>query len=191
MATQQTLPAADFQKLPLEYLISAPLVAAVEAQKQAAQATRSYIESFLNKVDGQPGVFTPQTVNFNFAVQEPSPSGTGVINRNVALAAPLLSMVPVPHLRIDSLSIHFKYEVTEVVGIKKDTTISASADASIKYLPIVEASLKGNLSSTSSENSSTNRSGLLEITVHASEAPIPEGLARLLSLLAKFPGPTT
>jgi hypothetical protein len=30
-----------------------------------------------------------------------------------------------------------------------------------------------------------NRSGVIEITLHASEAPIPEGLARVLNLLAK------
>ncbi len=29
-----------------------------------------------------------------------------------------------------------------------------------------------------------NRSGTLEITVHASEAPMPEGLAKVLGLLA-------
>jgi hypothetical protein len=44
--------------------------------------------------------------------------------------------------------------------------------------------LKGSVTSRSSTESTTNRSGHLEITLHASEAPMPEGLARILSLLA-------
>ena len=56
----------------------------------------------------------------------------------------------------------------------------------------VKASLKGNVSSQSSSESVMNRSGVLEITVHASEAPIPEGLARILNLLSKtIPAQTT
>jgi hypothetical protein len=35
-----------------------------------------------------------------------------------------------------------------------------------------------------------NRSGMLEMTVHASESPIPEGLAKILNLLAStIPAP--
>jgi hypothetical protein len=54
----------------------------------------------------------------------------------------------------------------------------------------VQATLKGSVSSSSSSEATTNRSGTLDITVRASEAPIPEGLARLLTLLSRFPEAT-
>jgi len=185
------LPASDFQSLPLDFIIAAPLVAAVNAQRTAAETTKSFIESFLNPVSdsGKPtGAFEPKTANFNLKVQETDANGKGQ-TRNVQLNVPLLSLTPVPHLRIDSLTTHFKYEVSQIVGQKKDETKQGEASGAVKYLPFFEASLKGSLSSSSSEQSTTNRSGMLEITVHASEAPIPEGLARLLSVLAKMAEP--
>lgn len=187
------LPAADFQALPLDFLIAAPLVAVVNAQKQAALSTKAYIESFLDKVPSTtadaPVRFKPQTANFNLDFQETNANGVS-IQKSVHLDVPLLSIVPVPHLRIDSLTTHFKYEVSQVVGTKRDSSKQGELNAGVKYLPFFEASLKGSLSSTASEQSTTNRSGMLEITVHASEAPMPEGLARLLSLLAKVAEPT-
>ena len=184
------LPAADFQALPLDFLIAAPLIAAVNAQKQAALTTKTYIESFLNPVAGSTNRFEPQTVNFNLNVQETDAAGA-TTQRKVNLDVPLLSMVPVPHLRIDSLTTHFKYEVSQVVGSKRESAMQGEGEAGIKFLPFLNATLKGSLSSRSAEESTTNRSGMLEITVHASEAPIPEGLARLLSLLAKMVEPRT
>ncbi|MEK7871726.1 MAG: DUF2589 domain-containing protein, partial [Nitrospirota bacterium] len=50
--------------------------------------------------------------------------------------------------------------------------------------PWVSASLKGSVSSKSAEESTMNRSGSLEITMHASESPMPEGLAKILNLLS-------
>lgn len=188
MPVEQTLPAADFQSLPLDFLIAAPLVAAVQAQKQAALSTKDFITSFLNEVKGADdkpsGRFTPQTANFDFSFAQTGADGKAA-TKTVKLDVPLLSIVPVPHLRIDSLTTHFKYEVSQVVGTERKQATQGELNAGIKYLPFLEASLKGSLSSTSAEHSTTNRSGLLEITVHASEAPMPEGLARLLSLLAK------
>lgn len=194
MATEtNTLPATDFQSLPLDFIIAAPLIATVNAQKTAAETTKAFVVDFLNPInggDGKPsGRFEPQTVNFNLKVQENDAAGASK-TRDVQLNVPLLSMVPVPHMRIDSLTMHFKYEVSQVVGQKRERTTQGEASGAVKYLPFFEASLKGSLSSSSSEQSTTNRSGMIEITVHASEAPIPEGLARLLSLLAKMAEPT-
>jgi len=50
--------------------------------------------------------------------------------------------------------------------------------------PWVSATLKGSVSSKSSEESMMNRSGVLEITIHASESLMPEGLAKILGILA-------
>lgn len=50
--------------------------------------------------------------------------------------------------------------------------------------PWVSATLKGNVTSKATSDSSLNRSGTLDITIEASEAPMPEGLAKILSLLS-------
>jgi hypothetical protein len=95
-------------------------------------------------------------------------------------------MVPVPHLRIDSITSTFKYEITQIQSQEqsKESVFGGSAGTVGLLSKFVSVSLNGSVSSASKESSTMNRSGSLEITVHASEAPIPEGLAKILSILS-------
>lgn len=165
---------AEFQALPLDFLISSPLIAAVKAQHIAAETTKGFIESMIND-DG-----TPKTVDFSVEQK----SGGDPAN-NIAVKAPLLALVPVPHLRIDSMSINFTFEVSQTFRDSNETnkSVDMSVSSGKALSPWVKASLKGSASSKATKESQTNRSGHLDITVNASEAPIPEGLARVLSLM--------
>src|SRR5262249_6100306 len=135
---------------------------------------RDFIKSFID------GNGKPEMVSLSFTSTE------GGQEKSSTVTAPLLSMVPVPHLRIDSLTVHFIYEITQTVRDTQQTDKTVSLDVGTAGLLSnwVKASLKGSVGSKSSHESTLNRSGQLEITLHASEAPIPEGLNRLLSLLA-------
>jgi hypothetical protein len=174
------LPAADFQALPLEFIVAAPLVAAVKAQAVVAETTKNFITAMLNK-DGK-----PITVDFSVSYKEADKNGK-LQDKSVMIVAPLISLVPVPHLRIDSLTTHFKYEVSQTVRDASATEkgIEAGFQTGALLSAWVSGTVKGSLSSKSSEESTMNRSGTIEITVHASEAPIPEGLAKILSFLGR------
>lgn len=167
-----TLPATEFQALPLEYIIAAPLLGVIKAQAAAAAATQAYIGSLIE--NGK-----PKTIDLELS------SATDTGQKKSKISAPLLSMVPVPHIRIDSFTTHFKYEISEATKASKEMDYGATLDADLVKNPFFNISLKGNVSGKSAEESVMNRSGMLEITIHASEAPIPEGLARLLSALSK------
>ena len=167
---------AEFQALPLDFIIAAPLTAAVKAQAVVAAATCDLIKTMLDKE----GV--PVSVPFQIEAKDADNK-----SRSVKINVPMLSLVPVPHLRIDSLTVHFKYEITQSLRrseqAEKNASVQLKTGAGLSLW--AEATLQGSVSSKSSEESSTNRSGQLEITLHASEAPMPEGLARILNLLAK------
>jgi hypothetical protein len=171
----EIVPAAEFQSLPLEFIISAPLLGVIKAQAVAAKATLDFIEAF-----------KAQTVDFETS-SIASAKGGKTSEQKITVKAPLLAMVPVPHMRIDSFTTHFKYEISQVVTEKKalDMGVSLEAGTTGILANFVKASLKGSVSSQSSTESVMNRSGVLEITLHASEDVIPEGLARVLNLLAK------
>jgi hypothetical protein len=171
---QEILPAAEFQSLPLEFIISAPLMGVIKSQAIAAQATLEFINTFKD-----------QTVEFENTIDTTTAGAAS--QQKVSIKAPLLTMVPIPHIRIDSFTTHFKYEISQAVTEKKSCDMGVSLDAGSTGIlsKFVNASIKGNVSSQSSSESTMNRSGVLEITLHASEAPIPEGLARILNLLAK------
>jgi hypothetical protein len=176
--------AAEFQALPLDSIIAAPLKGAIQAQAMAAATTKAFIDSLIDK-DGN-----PVTVNFKIARSSSNAAGNAVAEASIQ--APLLAMVPVPHLRIDSITTHFKYEIT--LAEKKENEFDWGIDANIGTTGLlskfISVSLKGSVSSKSREESTMNRSGMLEITVHASESPMPEGLSRILNLLASsIPSP--
>jgi hypothetical protein len=163
------IPAAEFQSLPLEFVIASPLTGAVKAQAQMAEATKAFLEAFKGDV-----AFDLKTKN-----------GAGE-ESSTTIQVPLLSIVPVPHLQIDSLTVNFKYEISQIFADKESIESNVALDLGTTGVlsNFVKASLKGSVASRSSSEATTNRSGCLEITMHASEAPIPEGLARVLSLLA-------
>jgi hypothetical protein len=178
--------AAEFQALPLESIIAAPLKGAIEAQAMAAATTKAFIESMLDK-DHNP-------ISVQFKITRSIIDASATKSETATIDAPLLSIVPVPYLRIDSLTTHFKYEIN--LAEKKENEFSWGVDASVGTTGLlskfVSVSLKGNVSSRSKEESVMNRSGILEITVHASEAPIPEGLAKMLNLLSStIPAPAS
>lgn len=157
---------SEFQSLPLDFIISAPLVAAVQAQGTVAATTKNFLQNFAN-----------QTVNFQSKVA----NGDGPqLMREVNV--PLLACVPVPHLRIDSLTTHFKFEIGQV--IKEADSTKGNVEGTIGgagLAALLNLSLKGGLAHESSRETTTNRSGMLEVTVHASEAEMPAGLQKLLA----------
>src|SRR3569623_1741978 len=99
---------AELQALPLDFLMAAPLTAAVQAQAAAAEATRGYIESMMD----DKGV--PRNVQLQVAAKQSDGSC-----KDVQISAPLISLVPVPHLRIDSLTVQFKYEETQTLHSRR------------------------------------------------------------------------
>src|SRR3569833_3314751 len=84
---------AEFQALPLDFIMAAPLTAAVKAQAAAAEAARGFIEAMLDDNGA------PKPAQFQMAVKQNDGA-----SKDVQIIAPLLSLVPVPHLRIDSLT---------------------------------------------------------------------------------------
>ena len=181
----QVQPGAEFTALPLEFIISAPLVGAVKAQAIAAATTKEFIEKMIDDSGD------PKSVKFNMTIDQADKNGN-ISKKDARITAPLLAIVPVPHLRIDSITTHFKYEISQVVSHEKSLELGTSLDAGFNVAPFFKATLKGNVTSSSKDSSVLNRSGVLEITVNASEAPMPEGLAKVLNLLANtIPAPAT
>lgn len=173
---ETTVPAAEFQALPLEFVVAAPLTAAVKAQAIAAQATLHFLEGMFEEKTHEP-------ISVPFRVEVEDEKGA---KKSTVINAPLLALVPVPHLRIDTLNIEFMYEITQTYRDTRETSKSADLNVGTGGLLShwVKASLKGSVSNKTSSESTTNRSGSLTISVKASEADMPEGLARVLTLLA-------
>jgi len=168
-------PAAAFQALPLNHMIAEPLKAAIQAQQQAAIALQDYLQMFIDEETNK-----PITVDFNASLKDESGE-----ERSVGISAPMLSIVPVPHLTIKELTTNFVFEVSHIrkESNVKEGSLKGSASAQGIVSKFVDFSLSGSASSKSTVESTANQSGTLNITVRAEEAPMPAGLKKVLDIM--------
>jgi hypothetical protein len=163
--------ASELASLPLESLIGGAIKAVVNGQAIAGTTTLNFIKALAEE---KPLVFKTTTVE------------NGVSSER-SVSVPLLSVVQVPSLRIDSFTTHFNFELKTIDKTTLDKDLNGTLGASTSGLlsKFFSLDIKGGISNKSSSESSINRSGSLDITIHASEAPMPEGLAKVLSILSR------
>lgn len=182
--------------LPFGNIVGGPLVAAVNAQAQAARSSVEFIESVgFNEVETTIGegddkkttVHTEvRTVTFKYQ------SG----NEQVDLVVPILTIVPIPFIRIDDMTIQFKANIsaeattTSNTESSRDIDVDASASGSYTAGPWAaradfNASYSSKKDSTSSANSKYAVEYTMDVYVHAVQDDMPAGLNKVLNMLTE------
>ncbi|MGE0228738.1 MAG: DUF2589 domain-containing protein [Dehalococcoidia bacterium] len=186
----------ELSQIPFAHLIGAPMKAAVEAQSLAAQSTVEFIQKvgFKQPAAGAPdALFTNPDQNAdageirNITLEYQKLDENGTLS-SFSLVVPLLSIVPIPYLRVDEMTIDFKAKLTDSVvrntntSFSLDTTVGGSYSAfwsPVKLDFRVNAAFK---TSTSSQASAT-RDYSMDIHVRAVSQDMPGGLSRILDIL--------
>jgi hypothetical protein len=196
---------AELQALPLEYMLSAPLQSAIKSQALAAQTTIDFIEKVGLEEDST-GNLSVRTVSFEYThqVADPANPTAAPTTQTNTLTVPMLAMVPVPYIRIDTLNVDFEFRVRETITRTSKVAVSSSANTTttvdsttklgggfLSFLGGPSATVKANVSSTfnvsasyKTTNSSTeDRSARITIAMRAVQDKMPEGLSRVLTIL--------
>jgi hypothetical protein len=161
-------------------MIGGPLDAVIRAQAQAAMTTVDFIKAVGFDKDGMAKEVT-------FKYRRPG-EGAGGAQSEVehTLTVPLLTIVPVPFIRVDEAVIDFKAKITGVKESENSTThnASVSAEGSVGFA-VWRASLKASYSfqSSSRKGEKEERSYALNIRVRALQDQMPAGLERVLGIL--------
>jgi len=192
--------AEQFQGLPMESLIGGPLTAAADAQILLARSTATFIQTV---------GFDPPTVGttdpnrttqgltryVEFDFERPGRSiddkGNPLIE-TVKLKVPLLSIVPVPNLQIDTVDITFDMEVKSSEASTNSTDYEAAVDATGKvgYGPFsLEVKIHGQVKTHQENTRSSDNSARYHVAVHATNHGMPEGLARVFDMMASSVAP--
>lgn len=175
--------------IPYGVLIGAPMTAAVEAQSLAAQASIDFIRSvgFESESDDEQWGDT-RSVTFTYKSRGTDDDS----ERTANLTVPLLTIVSIPYLRIDDMTIDFTSKITEemVRTTKRDRTTEADASLNInygKFLSPVKVGFKGSISTKHSSSSATSNryktEHTININVRAVQDDIPGGMSRVLDIL--------
>lgn len=185
---------AELKELPLSHIIGGPLTAAIDAQTKAAAATANFIKSVGLVKDPVTNEMRATTVEFKFdrpieeTIQVPSTTGgpptttktTKIVPSKIT--APLLSIVPIPFIRITDMSIDFEYQIKDVETKQNDTEAGVEGSVSGEFWG-AKVEIKGSYSTRSSNKRETDRRATLRISVNAAQDNIPEGLSRVLDIL--------
>lgn len=180
MAIGQELSSIDFQAM-----IGGPLNAVIKAQALSAQTSVDFIKSVgFNADDGKPTMVT-----FTYDKPIESKDANGVITTTptpFSLTVPILTMLPIPYIRVEEVTIDFNAKINSVV--ESTTTSSSELNTSLAVKAgwgPVSAELKCSYSNkkTASATAKTERTYSLAIHVRAVQDELPAGLEKLLGVL--------
>lgn len=189
---------SQFKGLPMGDLIGGPLNAACDAQVRLAGATANFIKvvGFMppaadNTDPNAVGEVRTATFKFDRPVEIPGgtvPAVPGAPNgtETVELEVPLLALVKIPNLTIDSVDVTFDMEVKSSTSDSSSSDEEASLDATIKvgWGPFSAAvKIHGSVSAHQEHTRTSDNSAKYHVAVHAKDMGTPEGLARVLDIL--------
>lgn len=170
----------QFKGLPMEDLIGAPLVAAANAQGKLANLTKD----FITEVGTDNGKV--KTVDFTYGkTLKKAPNSDDVEEVDKTLSVPLLAIVNVPSLSVKKVNIDFEMEVKQQTQQK--SSLATDTTVNVKYSSFwspISASITGSVSTSKETTRKTDNSAKYSVHVEARDDGPPEGLAKVLNILA-------
>jgi hypothetical protein len=104
------------------------------------------------------------------------------IENNVTIKVPFLTMLTIPALRIEEITIDFNAKLTSTETANVSSEFAASAELGIKYM-FVNFKATASYKRTSSSGTSVEKTYNLAVHVKAINDELPAGLDRILTML--------
>lgn len=197
-------PGQELATIDFESMLGGPLVAVINAQAQAAMTTVNFIKevgfkkpSAEETAGGDTSTMEPIYVTFKYP-KEISPyvpanptASPPVAEQNAVyqvqeLTVPILTILPIPFIRIDETTIDFNAKINSVEYRKTDTNlkVDASLEAKAGWL-WGSAKLKVSTSyqRSTSEGNTVNRTYSMAVHIKAVQDEMPAGMERMLGIL--------
>jgi len=196
---------AELQQLPLGYMLASPMTAAIEAQALAAQSTVNFIKEVGLEEDPTTFDLSVRSADFSYKGFVPDPTNPGSVTEiDATLTVPILSIVPIPFIRIKDLNVTFEFKIRDIASRQSTRELSGSTEFSVDtaakakfgggilgFLGGPKGSIETkthfqvNASATyqATTRHSTDRSATFKMTLNAVQDEIPEGMSRVLTIL--------
>ena len=167
---------SEINDVPLYQIIGEPLLALVQGETQAAQATANFIEQVgFEQVVGE-GESSPHShlkvVTFRY-----SKTGVGGNVTHLEVEIPVLSIVPIPALQIREAEIDFAVEINSIVELDSPTAIS------IPRISGQDSSLEPKFVAFKAGLAREDSKSAMKINIKVGQADTPVGLLTLFRVL--------
>lgn len=164
----------ELNSLDFSNYIGGPLQAAIEAQKEASMTTVNFIQEVgLDPTDGS----KVRYVDFVYDKQDAANGSS-----TVTLSVPFITMITIPNLRIDELTIDFNARLTSVETSNLSTKLNLGASLSINYA-FVKFKASASYQRSTNNSQKVQKSYNLAVHVRAVQDEMPAGLERVLDIL--------
>ncbi len=173
----------QFAGLPMDQLIGAPLTAAADASLRLANSTADFINRVGFDKNGN-----VRNVAFKYEKRSMNEDGTSNLDE-MKVEVPMLAIVPIPNLQVDEVNILFDMEVKQ--SEKSESSLDAGAKLNLTAnFGIVKVNVSGSVSVHQANTRSSDNSAKYHVDVRATNHGIPEGLARVLDMMAANVAPS-
>jgi hypothetical protein len=184
----QELAAIDFADI-----IGGPLIAVINAQAKAAHVTTNFIQQTAFDSSGAGGAAGGtqklKTVSFDFSqILGQQSVVSGLTADQMTIKVPLLTMLPIPFIRIDSMTIQLNVNLhsTSTVALSNDftfnSTTSASESSFLGFGPAISFQASVTDRNTYQNDQLTDDTYSLNVTVHAVQDQMPGGMSQILGI---------
>jgi len=172
---------AELGAIPFEAIIGNPLKAVVIAQSMAAQTTAGFINDVGFSTPSGEDVKEVVMVSFNY---KQDINGT---LEDRSMSVPFLFIIPIPFLQFDLVTLDFSVKLSSLENHQDstDTTSTSSFSSASKSFWGTRSSKFSASVTTQSKNANSatvTRDYSLVIHVQGSQAPLPEGMRKIMDL---------
>lgn len=174
---------AELNSLDFNNYIGGPMQAAVQAQHAAAMSQVQFIQEVgfePGPNEGDPAVL--RYVEFKYQKLVPNTAGTAFVENTIEIRVPFLTMLTIPALRIDEMTIDFNAKLTSSETSNVSSEFAASASLGIDY-KVVNFKASASYKRTSSRGVNVEKTYNLGVHVKIVNDELPEGLDRVLTML--------
>lgn len=181
------------------------MIAAIHSQALAAKSTVNFIKEVGFKasppeLNGEQDEDIGDVRNVTFKYSRKTAGGSVEDNdageENVSLTVPILTIVPIPFIRIEEMTIQFTANITEQQEFRRgsassgsvatDTTMNFKAGgffSPVKFNLNAKVSTRNNWSSYQSNKVNTATQYQMDVKVKAVQDEMPAGLAKILGIM--------
>jgi hypothetical protein len=170
----------ELNSLDFSVYIGGPLQAAVQAQHAAAMSQVSFIEAV--GFEGDVGSKKLRYVDFTFEKKVANPDNTEFEDQEVTIKVPFLTMLTIPALRIDEMTIDFNAKLTSTETSSLSTEFGMDASLGINY-KVVNFKASASYKRKSTRDVSVEKTYNMAVHVRVVNDELPEGLDRILTML--------
>ena len=203
-------PGQELSSIDFESMLGGPLIAVVNAQAQSSMASVNFIKEVgftqpqqQGNAGGDTETGQPIYVKFKYqkelAPYEPAIAADNTVDPVVPgsaavpakfeaqeLEVPILTMLPIPFIRIEETTIDFNAKINSVEYRKSDSNLNVSAALEAKagwMWGSAKLKVSTSYQRSSSQGNTVNRSYSMAVHIKAVQDEMPAGMERVLGIL--------